>query len=86
MMTAASIWKFDLDRLMYVRFPRGESPDSGHTIPYTCMWEPFIELVRNGKHLIVVRPVPYGEGQLRQTGVILTDTHPEDDELVSEAQ
>lgn len=72
--TDASVWKFDLDRMMFVRLPLNEKPVSSR-VPYTGEWEPFTQICRNGKFLMVARPVPWGQGQWRETGNVLTDTH-----------
>lgn len=84
--TQSSVWTFDLDRMMYVRLPKGEDPHRATAIAYTGEWEPFIEIVRQGWKLLIVRPVPWNTGQWRETGYVLTDTHsvlpyPENDPL-----
>lgn len=73
--TASSVWKFDLDLMRYLRFPRHEAPnDTG--IPYTGEWDDFIRIETCGDRLIVHRPVPFGTGALRMTGQVITDTRP----------
>jgi hypothetical protein len=75
--TKRSIWKFDLDAMIYVRFPRGEAPPPVDTqILYTCVWEPFVAIQPEGDRVLVMRPVPWGTGAVRQTGCIESDTHP----------
>lgn len=71
----ASTWKFDLERMMYVRFPNDENPGNDSAIRYSDKWEPFIQVCRNGMYLMVVRPVPWGTGQWRETGRLISDTH-----------
>jgi hypothetical protein len=78
--TAASVWIFDLDRNVYVRLPLNETPDSFSAVAYTGDWEPFTHLETIGLSdeeycLMVHRPVPFGTGALRKTGVVLEDTH-----------
>lgn len=71
--TENSVWKFDTTLSRYVRFPRHEAPDPGTLIPYTAEWDTYSVLERHGDRIIVHRPVPWGEGALRMTGVIERD-------------
>jgi hypothetical protein len=79
LVTASSIWKIDVTLRRYVRFPRHEAPDPHTRIPYTCEWEPYTALQREGDRLIVYRPVPWGEGAMRMTGLIEWDDLETDD-------
>ena len=81
--TENSIWKFDLDERLYCRTRRTVEPFPP-LIQYTDDWEPYLDLVEPGVHpygdntLLVVRPVPFGTGQLRRTGPILSDVTEEE--------
>ncbi len=71
--TENSIWKFDIELCRYVRFPRYEAPDPGSLIPYTAQWEPYTALERHADRVVVHRPVPWGKGARRMTGMIEWD-------------
>lgn len=78
--TESSVWKFDTIEKQYVRFPRTENPGQASNVPYTCTWEPYVDIIDEGEFLVVVRPVPFGTGQLRKTGPILYDSDREEHE------
>lgn len=75
--TESSIWIFNLDGMLYVRMPKQEVLENP-SIAYTNKWEPFtkLEMVDHfeGKAVLVYRPVPYGTGALRRSGVIVEDS------------
>ena len=79
--TTNSIWKFDVTLCQFLRLPRHEAPNPDTIIPYTGSWEPYTALERVGDHVIVYRPVPWGEGAMRMTGVIEWDDLEDDDVL-----
>lgn len=66
--TAHSVWKFDVLMSRYLRFPREDAPGPDALIPYSAGWEPYLGLERQGNRIVVHRPVPMGEGALRMTG------------------
>lgn len=72
--TENSIWKFDMELMRYVRFPRSECPDVATIIPYTNEWDEFtkVERMLDGT-LMVHRPVPFGTGAFRNTSLVLED-------------
>jgi hypothetical protein len=79
--TDASEWGFDTALKKYYRAPRAEPTGPSGPVAYTGEWEPYDDLIPvvtgandDVHHLVVVRPVPWGEGQLRQTGPIVSDT------------
>lgn len=77
--TESSIWMFDFTREQYCRMPKTEAPQQT-SIPYTNDWEPYISISETdykeaGYRILVVRPVPFGQGRLRESGVIISDTH-----------
>lgn len=71
--TANSIWRFDVVERQYVRLPCAEDGGRHPTIAYTCEWEPYLALYRVRDRLLVHRPVPYGTGAQRLTGAIEWD-------------
>lgn len=77
--TDSSIWKFDIDLKRYIRFPKGESSNEADMqilfgVPYTGEWDEYVSLSRTeDNRILVVRPVPFGTGQLRLTGNIVWD-------------
>ena len=72
--TESSVWVFDLDNMRYQRFPAVEAPQPTN-IPYTDGWDTFTRLEDMGNgHMMVHRPVPFGTGALRQTGIVVADT------------
>lgn len=72
--TERSVWIFDLDNMRYMRMPAQEAPIPS-MVPYDGEWDEFTRLedLGNGR-MMVHRPVPFGEGCLRQTGVVTADT------------
>lgn len=78
--TEQSVWEFNLDDQTYRRAPRIAVDLFDAPVPYTPTdWEPYLAFVEPGIHpygdsrLLVVRPVPMGEGRMRLTGHILSD-------------
>lgn len=71
--TESSVWKFDTELRRYMRFPRGEDPGTSSLVPYQDGWDEYVRLERMGDRVMVHRPVPFGTGALRQTGVIEWD-------------
>lgn len=73
--TDHSEWNFDYDTMMYMRTSR---EGAASRIAYTDEWEPFEELEEMtdafGPKVCVHRPVPWGTGARRMTGVIISDT------------
>lgn len=84
--TESSVWRFDLDGMIYVRLPKDEF-DPQHPLPYTGEWEPYECIEPYGDRLVVHRPVPWGTGARRMTGPVWSDTHsgswPRDVEIVT---
>lgn len=76
--TENSVWVFDLDNELYRRVRRTDEPFPA-LITYSGEWEPYVELIEPGDHdfgderLLVIRPVPFGEGRMRLTGYISDD-------------
>lgn len=77
--TESSIWLFDVNQKLFNRLPRTEAPPQCEPILYTGSWEPYEDLIPTADaegfpRLTVVRPVPWGTGQLRMTGRIIDDS------------
>lgn len=89
----ASNWKFDTEKHLYVRLRRTDPPPWSSQVSYTEEWEPYVVVVPERKHLMVFRPVPWGQGCLRSTGNVLHDSHegepwdaPEEERLLQLAE
>lgn len=81
--TGSSIWKFDILRKKYLRNSLPNSyPPGAMTLPYSPGWDDFVSICEDyillssihtpTNRIVVVRPIPFGQGQIRVTGPVVS--------------
>lgn len=74
--TLSSIWVFDRDAAEYIRVRRTDldARPLPSSVAYTDAWEPYDDIDETlFPGLTVIRPVPWGEGQVRRLGTVVSD-------------